>query len=98
MATVDDENFQAEPYEDGSAAIAIAAEEWRAKWPNHCKKCHGWGGKMWPATRHEPEDFDFCGAHLPDICHRCLHSGLTEDGEGPCSNCGWNFDDGEPML
>lgn len=72
---------------------------WRARWPNHCPACRGWGG----AVHHESHGFshgaaeqifDLCDAIPETQCHRCGERGLTEEGEGPCARCGWNFDDG----
>lgn len=41
--------------------------------------------------------FDPCEAtERIETCHRCGLDGLAEDGEGPCTHCGWNYDDGEP--
>jgi len=79
------------------------AKQWRAKWPNHCKHCVGWGGSAYSENHGIPGPgetiFDPCGAiEDPTICHRCGEKGLTEDSEGPCTKCGWNFDDGEPQL
>jgi len=72
---------------------------WRARWPNHCPACRGWGG----ATHYESHGFrhgtaeqifDLCDAIPETQCHRCGEHGLTEEGDGPCVRCGWNFDDG----
>src|SRR6185295_15546488 len=76
--------------------------EWKAKWPRHCTLCGGWGGKTFYQS-HGPgpseQMFDLC-VHDQDedfsLCHRCGENGLTEDGEGPCKSCGWDFDDGIP--
>lgn len=76
--------------------------EWKEKWPNHCKACGGWGQSSVYWDNHgvpgsgEP-CCDTCEA-IEDytICHRCGEHGLSEDGEGPCSKCGWNYDDGLP--
>jgi hypothetical protein len=87
--------------ERNCAAMAAA---WREKWPGHCKACHGWGGKSF-TERHGfkggggEQMFDECQA-IEDarVCHRCGCLGLDVAGEGPCSACGWNYDDGEPTL
>lgn len=84
-------------------ADAMRSAAWRAKWPHHCKACAGWGGVTFfqshpygMGSAHEAM-FDPCeAAHSPAICHRCGEPGLTEDGEGPCNACGWDYDDGEP--
>lgn len=76
---------------------------WADLWPNHCRACRGWGG----ATSYQSQPygmgsvqesfFDPCGAiDNPLTCHRCGAPGLSEDSDGPCGACGWNYDDGEP--
>lgn len=71
---------------------------WRNRWPLHCRACDGWGGRTFLQS-HGPgpseQLFDICGA-TEDIamCHRCGVTGLDEDGNGPCTACGWNYDDG----
>jgi hypothetical protein len=80
----------------------MTPEEWKVKWPHHCEACGGWGQSATYYDNHgvpgpgEPCS-DPCEA-IDDlrICHRCSAPGLSEDGEGPCSECGWNFDDGVP--
>lgn len=98
-----EETWEASLQED-YAAIKAAAEAWRAKWPAHCTRCRGWGGfgftEMHGFTHGAGEQmFDLCDA-LPDVhtCHRCGAAGLNEEGEGPCTACGWNCDDGVPEL
>lgn len=106
--------FQGETYEttdppewesamaDHYRAVEVAAAEWRAKWPNHCKACRGWGGSSYEESHGfkgggTETIMDPCGAHEDlTICHRCGANGLNEHGEGPCTACGWNCDDGEP--
>jgi len=84
-------------------AVNKAAAEWDQKWPDHCKSCNGWGGSVFYENHGLPgvgeAMFDECGA-IEDltICHRCGKHGLNEDGEGPCSECGWNYDDGKPQF
>ena len=82
-------------YKEESAA-------WKKKWPHHCSSCVGWGYfnvrnvvpyGMGTATETLGE---MCDAIDINICHRCGMDGLNEDGEGPCSHCGWNYDDGVP--
>lgn len=77
-----------------------ANDEWRGKWPNHCAACGGWGGATshqsvpYGATSASFPVFDVCEALAATQCHRCGQHGLSEDSEGPCSFCDWNFDDG----
>lgn len=69
--------------------MGISSEDWRNRWPNHCRECGGWGRVASP-----DEDF-ICYAYYDwRICHRCGRNGLLEDGTGPCKVCGWNYDDG----
>lgn len=96
--------------DNANAAIEQAAREcaeqaaaWRVKWPHHCKACDGWGGSSFTQS-HGPgpgeQMFDVCEA-LPNMmtCHRCGKDGLSDtDGEGPCSHCGWDYDDGAPSF
>lgn len=84
-------------------AIAIAADAWRRAWPNHCTSCAGWGGSSFIEMHGfqgglGEQLFDPCGA-LPDAatCHRCGQDGLSEDGDGPCTHCGWDYNDGVPQ-
>lgn len=71
---------------------------WIAKWPGYCKKCLGWGGGTFYEHHDEggPEQLlDPCDREPYTTCHRCGVPGtLSVDGEGPCKNCGWNYDDG----
>lgn len=79
-----------------------AAATWRARWPNHCQLCAGWGLTSYEESHGSRGGgtetiTDACGAiDDPTVCHRCGANGLTQDGEGPCLACGWNYDDGEP--
>lgn len=85
-------------------ADATAAERWRQAWPKHCQACEGCGGR--PFTQSQPYGdglvgepmFDVCEAtSSPAVCHRCgAANGLGEEGEGPCVECGWDYDDGVP--
>jgi hypothetical protein len=73
--------------------------EWKKKWSNYCTACSGWGGHTFHEShgdRYAPPEtlFDICGALEPTQCHRCKEHGLSEDSEGPCKFCGWNFDNG----
>lgn len=80
------------------------SDAWQEQWPNHCAACGGWGGSSYQQAHpygsgvaHETL-YDICEAIDYDVCHRCGQVGLSEDGEGPCSNCGWNYDDGDPLA
>lgn len=93
----------------------IALVEWRARWPNACQSCGGWGGHGYsydpsPAgvslAPGSMQDFDPCeepGCVSEGFCARCGQPtlseipGVFEEGQGPCKDCGWNYNDGEPM-
>ena len=71
--------------------------DWEAKWPNYCRKCNGAGHSFYPATWEAPEESDPCDCTYDGICARCGYKGLKEDtGDGPCTLCGWNYDDARP--
>lgn len=98
--------YHEEPWEaaerDHAERIEREAAAWRARWPNHCKHCGGWGGFAYvqshgPGLREpmvdlcdDPEDLR--------TCHRCGELGCDEDGNGPCTACGWDNDDGVPQY
>ena len=84
---------EAREIERWEARAAVHNELWIKQWPNYCKACNGSGGKRIYNYPHAPDDFEFCTALDTQMCHRCGAAGLTEDSEGPCTHCGWNFDD-----
>jgi hypothetical protein len=73
---------------------------WKAKWPDYCRVCDGWGmlGEA-PNTPEDPgpEPCDAFGDE--DRCHRCgsplsdlpLNQAMSQ---WHCSMCGWSWDDG----
>jgi hypothetical protein len=70
------------------------------RWPAYCRACGGWGASSYE-ERHgfagggSETITDPCDAIAdPRVCHRCGCLGLNADGEGPCSACGWNYDEG----
>lgn len=70
------------------------------KWPKVCRACDGWGGQSYGGGYDYPPEFDVCEVLDPEtLCHRCGEPGLSEeDSEGPCTFCGWNYDDGVPVF
>jgi predicted nucleic acid-binding Zn-ribbon protein len=77
------------------------AAQWVSKWPGHCPKCRGNGGRSYAATRWEPGGFDLCSCWESGKCPRCGHqhpetSRFSEDGEGPCEKCGWDHQNYTP--
>lgn len=79
-------------------------DAWNKRWPNACTDCHGWGVHVFYSfNRDVPDEQDPCNCTCEDRdaqkCPRCgAYSGLTEDAEGPCRWCAWNYDDGAPTL
>lgn len=91
-------------YAEIAAKVQVQADAWAARWPHHCPQCQGWGGSSYTEMHgfnygSGETLFDPCD-HLPiEVCHRCGQAGMTEDdGAGPCSYCGWNYDDGMPQY
>lgn len=75
------------------------------RFPNYCRSCDAEGGSGSPGGYMCPPEFDVCegdarfaGDEDCSRCHRCGDRGLTEDGDGPCSKCGWNYDDAAPSV
>jgi len=57
-----------------------AEDEWRAKWPNHCKTCGAWGVQVTPGcsvpygstSAQLPDDVDPCpDCEEKNLCPRC---------------------------
>ena len=77
-------------------------------YPNHCINCEGWGGHaarefrgMYGMSAAYEDTFDTCPECVDKgKCPRCsTENALNEDGEGPCPNCGWNYNcDGMPQY
>lgn len=74
--------------------IREANAAWAAHWHKHCPACNGWGGFSKPLADAYSGDFTWCTALRAEQCHRCGELGLNAAGEGPCSACAWNYDDG----
>jgi hypothetical protein len=92
-------------WEDAYKEIEKHNEEFRKKFPNHCKDCGGWG--LHAYTQSHPYGMTYASEELVDPCEctesgkcpRCGHEdALGEEGEGPCPNCQWNYDDGIQTL
>lgn len=101
-AIEDDKEYEQQAAQERQWAAERSAvnSKWKAKWPNHCSACGGWGGATshqsvpYGATTAAMPIFDICDALPETQCHRCGQHGLTQESDGPCSFCGWNFDDG----
>jgi hypothetical protein len=97
METEEEFNYEAEV-----ARVKTDIEAWHKEWPKTCKTCRGWGGTEVSGNYWNPPEFWFCSRLENDTTLTCCRCGqaeaLTEDLEGPCKWCGWNFDDGEPNL
>ena len=78
------------------------AEAWKARWPNYCKACGGWG--VFQRADHEPNEsgeitLKLCDALPPGTCHRCGAPDGIDAADGlsrGCRYCGWDYDDGVP--
>lgn len=85
------------------AKMDAAAAAWRRAWPKHCTACSGWGGRGFTEMHgfkggSGERMFDPCEAlPNPATCHRCGLDGMTEDAEGPCTHCAWDYNDGAPQ-
>lgn len=79
--------------------IRIRRYLYALRWPRFCRLCEGagfyWGGidefgqpNMDPCR---------CTGDEPVVCARCGEAGLDDEtGEGPCSSCGWDYNDPLP--
>jgi hypothetical protein len=87
--------------------IRYEASKWAADWPHHCRACRGWGGKViagrfWgPPEACYPSEFIPCEDRGPQHCHRChgsleVHRFGGSIAYGACTECGWDFNDGQP--
>lgn len=91
---------EAEYWKDYSDNINEINEEFRSKWPNHCKDCGGWGlhsfTEMHGFNHGSGEEItDPCECTENGKCPRCgKEDALDEEGQGPCPKCNWNYDDG----
>lgn len=110
MMTPQDQAKEAYDPDQSYEQLKAEAAKWRARWPAHCQRCSGWG----MFTHYESHGFkgggseqinEPCTALWPEdgdeqpYCHRCGELGLNPDTfEGPCTQCGWNYDDGAPQL
>ena len=81
----------------------FSIDVWKKLWDNHCSLCLGRGGTDMPGGRDSLSDYDPCACTERGICPRCGEPGLTSEergdastGEGPCRECGWNYDDACP--
>lgn len=76
--------------------------EWKATWPDHCRRCGAEGTHYYSGDLYEPPSTEPC-EHCTEkgLCARCGKPGLTNEdegrgedtGSGPCTFCGWNYDD-----
>jgi hypothetical protein len=80
---------------------------WKARWPNHCKACGGWG--VFRRVSHKPGEIAghesgeitlrLCDALPSGTCHRCGASdgiNVADELSRGCRYCGWDYDDGVP--
>jgi hypothetical protein len=69
---------------------------WLERWPKFCGDCNGAGAFHDWGDRYTPPSDEPCECTMAGRCARCGAQGLTEDGDGPCTACGWNYDDSVP--
>lgn len=72
-------------------------EAWKARWPNHCEACGGWGVFQYVNANTGETTLTLCDALPAGACHRCGDpQGIDPDDEvhPQCRSCGWNQDDG----
>lgn len=90
--------------------IAQAIKEYELRWPKHCRNCNGAGlfvsyDNPSPAgislSAGNMENIEPCEQCTEvGLCPRCGTYGLADGqderdvGEGPCANCGWNYNMG----
>lgn len=89
---------------DATARYEVAIAEYERLWPNYCHICHG-EGQFTSQYDPSPPGISLGSGYMVDYepcewcteigkCPRCGKFGLNpEDGEGPCSHCGWNYND-----
>jgi hypothetical protein len=75
-------------------------EAWKARWPNHCKACGGWGAFPQADPALGEITLTLCLALPPGTCHRCGAANAIDPEDAVlsrgCRECGWDFDDGVP--
>jgi hypothetical protein len=77
-----------------------AVEAWKARWPDYCRACGGWGLIDYRDPRTGEAGAEPCRALPEGSCHRCgtpdaIHPEGVVLSRG-CIECGWDFDDGIP--
>lgn len=95
----DDDNETFDDFEAYCREVTAAAIAWEARWPNHCKKCYGQGGKSYVEMhgfKHGAGEqmFDICECIEQGICPRCSANNMPiddDESEAPCVKCGWNW-------
>lgn len=70
---------------DWEAAVLSARAAWLARWPNHCKSCHGAPGDYNPDTDEMEPACAACGDS--GRCPRCAAQLATGK---ECTTCGWD--------
>jgi hypothetical protein len=90
-------------YEQEMALRKVVVDDhnhlWKAKWPNYCRSCGGWGLHSFQESHgfrfgSSETIIDPCGALAETMCHRCGNEGMDPDHERACFFCGWHEDDG----
>jgi hypothetical protein len=89
--------------EEKTKEILDKQKQYVETWPNYCRECDAHGSFSYPATREDPESFDFCSCIYEGRCPRCGNE-IPEDFDEdiPCPNCDWNWgknaSDTKPFL
>jgi hypothetical protein len=72
-------------------------EAWKARWPNYCRACGGWGVFQQVDPALGETTLTLCLALPEGTCHRCgaldPENAVLSRG---CQECGWDHDDGIP--
>lgn len=88
------------------AARSATFKAWVDRWPDACDNCGGHGAFHFHGDRYTPPYSDPCDTCTDKgLCARCGKPGLTSEergdsstGDGPCKECGWNYDDALPAM
>lgn len=74
-------------------------EQWHARHPGACVRCHGRGEQVWESP-FEPPEADACSCVHAKVCPGCgvKHRKGWAEREQPCRACGWNGWYGGPYV
>jgi hypothetical protein len=73
-------------------------EAWKARWPNYCRACGGWGAYQQEDPVLGEIALVACTALPEGTCHRCAAADAVHPEDAVlsrgCRECGWDHDDG----